>query len=268
MRGVVLLSLVAVAVFATAYINHWAPFSHEVPRADASITTAPIAASNAVAAASADNAGCKAYSVFVDPTSSTKDRVNYSPEMGKFLAGLHECDSVKVARIADRTADDAAVLPWTELPVRDPEAGLDGDTVFKLRYQKAKRAIADAVNALLQEESPALSTDVLGILTRLSPDAKKTNVLVVASDGLDSATIENACINRQSIQGLLDKAAERLRGYNASLAGFSEVFWVLPTKAGRTGCNSLREQRLFWPKILEAEAAPGKLAIHFDTNPL
>jgi hypothetical protein len=187
--------------------------------------------------------------------------------MDKFLDRLHECDSVRVGRIADRTADEAAVLPWTDLPERDPDAGSDDDAAFKLKYQKAKRAITDAVNGLLQEESPALSTDVLGLFTRLSADPDKENVLVIASDGLDSETIEKTCITNQSIQGLLDKAAMRLRGHTASLAGFSEVFWVVPTRAGRADCNSLREQRLFWPAILQAEAAPDTPAIHFDTNP-
>jgi hypothetical protein len=131
-----------------------------------------------------------------------------------------------------------------------------------------RRAISDALNGLLQEESTAHSTDVLGLFTRLSADSNRKNVLVILSDGLDSNTIESTCISDKSIQVLLDKAAERLRGHGASLSGFSEVYWVLPTKAGQANCNSLREQRRFWPTILGAEAGSVRLAIHFDTNPL
>jgi hypothetical protein len=249
--------VVLVAFIAAAYLNRW-PFQHNATPGGVGTTVA----------ANGGNSECHAYNVFVDPTSSTTDRANYGPEMGKFLARLHGCDRVRVGRIADRTADEAAVLDWTELPVRDPDAGGDDDIVFKQRYQKARRAISDALNGVLHEESPARSTDVLGLFTRLSADPSKINVLVVLSDGLDSSTIENVCISDKSIQFLLEKTAEHLRGHSSSLSGFREVYWVLPTKAGRANCNSLDEQRLFWPTILEAEAGSDKLAVHFDTNPL
>ncbi len=267
MRGALLLCVAAVVVLvAAALLNHWPFLSAARPVGDCG---AACAAPNGDASVAGHiRTDCHAYNVFFDPTSSTKDRDNYTPEMNKFLERLHGCDSVRVGRISDRTADEAAVLPWTDLPERDPDAGGDDDNAFKLKYQKAKRAIADAVNSLLQEESPALSTDVLGLFTRLSADPGKENILVIASDGLDSNTIEKTCITSQSIQGLLGKAAGRLRGHATSLVGFSEVFWVVPTRAGRADCNSLREQRLFWPAILEAEAASDTLAIHFDTNPL
>lgn len=270
MRGTVLLcvvAVVAVVVLGTAaYLNDWPPFQPDSQTA-ASCAGACSAPGQDSATAGRGPAVCHAYSVFLDPTSSTRDRANYAPEMGKFLGRLHECDSVKVGRIADRTADEAAVLPWTELPQHDPDAGGGDDATFKEKYQKAKRSIEMAVNGLLQEESPANSTDILGLFSRLSADPDKENVVVIFSDGLDSDTIEKTCITPQSIQGLLDKAAGRLRGHSTSLDGFDEVFWVVSTRAGQAGCNSLREQRSFWPVILGAESGPSKPAIHFDTNP-
>ncbi len=266
-RGVVVLSLIAGGLAVVAYVNNWAPFAGETRSVAAHSGSAPAEKFSADARPTSGSPGdCRAYSVFIDPTTSTRDRVNYKPEMDKFMNRLHSCDSVRVGRVADRTSDEAWVLPWQELPVADPNAGVVDDTEFKVKYRKAKSAITRAVDRLLAEESPALSTDVLGLLLRLSPDPGRINVLTVLSDGLDTKTIENACITKQSIQGLLDKATARLQPRGGLLAGFREVFWVMPTNAGRQNCNALQEQRLFWPPILEAEAAPGKPGIHFDTN--
>jgi hypothetical protein len=124
---------------------------------------------------------------------------------------------------------------------------------------------------LLLQTSPATVTDVLGLFSRLdSADPPMTNVLVIFSDGLESASadlsLEDTCVTDANRAALVERAAASIETPQRVTA-FAEVLWVVPHLAGANACNGLPHLRPFWTALFERLAGGGPApTLAFDTN--
>ena len=231
-----------------------------------------------------------AYQVAVDVTASNSDRASWPAQANKFVQRLEYCDSVRFHIIDDRTAQNAEYGDPVLIPLVDPNAGYpDGGKQLE-DYEAALTQVRNRLNQLIARSSAAKVTDILSLFNRLDHAAMppKRNILVVFSDGLESAAVgrkeeagspiqttgrniidlEKNCVTDASLGSMLTTAQSILKG-SQSLRTFSNVIWVVPSGIGKAGCNSLSELRLFWGRIVIAESVAGKApTLEFETNPL
>jgi hypothetical protein len=218
--------------------------------------TCPVAATN--------------YQVFVDPTGSNQDIRNWSGQARLFTQILGSCSNVSFWTITNNSSAEAAFGEPIAFPLLDKNAAGKIVVAVTREIQQLRQKTEDRILKMMTQKG-AHATDVIGIFNKLAPASARRNVLVVFSDGQESARkvdLENghACVGNESVSRLVGLALEG-RAMSGTIDHFEAIDWVIPANSGRLGCNSRDELRLFWGTFLTRISQTGRFAsFRFDTN--
>jgi hypothetical protein len=245
-----ILALLPMLYLMAAYIWDLWPLSRRGP------ATCPVDATN--------------YQVFVDPTGSNQDIRNWSGQARLFAQKLGSCSNVSFWTITNNSSAGAAFAEPIVFPLLDKNAAGESVITVTQEIQQLRQKTEDRILKMMTQKG-APATDAIGIFNKLVPDNARRNVLVVFSDGQESAgrvDLENgyACVSKQSVSRLVDLALEG-RAMSGTIDNFEAIDWVIPANSGRLGCNSRDELRLFWETFLARISQTRKFApLRFDTN--
>ncbi len=210
------------------------------------------------------------YQVFVDPTASNSHTGNWPAEAGAFARTLGSCDRVSFWIIDANSSSGAAYGEPLVFPLLDPNAPgaivIDANNKIESSRAQVERRISEMMHL-----KGAARSDVIGIFNKLKPVKDRRNVLVVFSDGQESAQGVNledghSCVTSRNAPALVDLALANRR-MGGVIGRFDAVNWVVPASSGKLGCNSRDELRLFWKTLIERLCGtPRALKFCFDTN--
>jgi hypothetical protein len=218
------------------------------------------------------------YQVFVDPTASNKIAAgikdNWKAQARRFAESLDSCDQASFWEITDGTSSSPEKDEPLVFPFLDPNTpGPDIPPI--IAEIKAKRIAAENTIATLMGKKGAAKSDIVGMFNKLKPAAVGRNVLVVFSDGKESASrviLEDGsgtCVNPETVGTLVDEAlkdqipAEGAEG----LDRFEAIKWVVPGDSGGLNCNARDNLRLFWQRLVaRSSRSPHPPDLTFDTN--
>lgn len=113
-------------------------------------------------------------------------RRHWKAEIPKFAQTLDSCDEVSTWTVDANTSAAASFGDPTSFPLRDPNASGGEIVGIDQKIEQLRQAVAARLTDLLVQTGAATS-DIVGIFDKLQPREKMRNVLVIFSDGKESA---------------------------------------------------------------------------------
>jgi hypothetical protein len=209
------------------------------------------------------------YQIFVDPTGSNQHTDNWKTEAHALAQTLGPCDRATFYAVGSNTAAGAAIGTPLVLPI--PDANASGGERLRVVHQiAALRAETEQRIERMMTQPGSARSDIIGIFSKLTAAPGMRNILVVFSDGQESAgplNLEDGhqCVGRDNVQALVSLALPRMP-FESAVGRFDSVKWIIPAQSGRLGCNS-RELALFWRAVIARLSGTGKPpALTFETN--
>jgi hypothetical protein len=215
------------------------------------------------------------YQVFVDPTASNKIKAgiknNWKAQARRFADSLDSCDEASFWEITGDTSsspekDEPLVFPFLDPNTPGP------DVPAIITEIKAKRIAAEHTITTLMGKNGAARSDIVGMFNKLKPAAVGRNVLVVFSDGKESASgviLEDGsgtCVNPETVEDLVGEALKD-RFPAEGLDRFEAIKWIVPEDSGGLNCNARDNLRLFWQRLVaRLSRSPHPPELTFDTN--
>jgi hypothetical protein len=195
---------------------------------------------------------------------------NWSGQAHLFTQTLGSCSEVSFWTITANSSGEAAFAEPITFPLLDKNAA-SGPVIWATREIQVNRAETEKRLLKMMAQKGATATDAIGIFNKLTPDTTRRNVVVIFSDGQESAgkvNLENGhtCVSVQNVFEIVDVALDGRAKMSSDIDQFEAIDWVIPAKSGIRGCNSRDELHLFWESFL-ARISTGKApALRFDTD--
>jgi hypothetical protein len=211
------------------------------------------------------------YWLFFDESASVRDRqkANWPQEATRLAGRLQYGDAAEIDLIHARTADAAPQFRGA-IPLFDENSPRDMQEAAKrelIRVRRdAKKAIAEAIHPT--QSIHVNATDVFGVFDRFRPDPDRQNLILIFSDGLESAdprlNLERSCLAQMNLESAITDLAHRRRWHDRSLAG-ANVFFILPGVSSNDAksCNDSGQLRAFYSMLI---GAIGGNLVDFNTQ--
>lgn len=200
------------------------------------------------------------YRVFVDLSKSVSDQQKARwPEEAKRLARrLAYGDAVTLYPMHTRTTDSAPLFHAT-IPVFPEDGTRSEQGIAKAELHRVRHETLRTLQAAIHptQNTPVRATDVFGAFDQFRPDPLRTSVVLILSDGLESAdsrlNLERTCLGPLDPSAIIPTLAERRRWHNRTLAGARVVF-LLPAVDSNDAqhCNDTGQLRRFYSLLIGA----------------